>query len=88
MFWNVPIYDPLHLLQLSATSNLFLCPYFFFYIFKARKRQYMDQVDSATNFKEIHSFLFSETWFKQFGAYTKKVSYKYYLKFKREICYF
>ena len=44
MFWNVPVYEPLHLLQLSATSNLFLCPYFYFYIFKARKRQYMDKV--------------------------------------------
>ena len=58
LFWNVPIYDPLHLLQLSATSNLFLCPYFYFYIFKARKRQYMDQVDSALDCKERHSVIF------------------------------
>ena len=47
------------------------------------------QIQLSTDFKEIHYFLFfSETWFKQFGTYTKKVSYKYYHQFKRKIGYF
>ena len=36
MFWNVPIYHPLHILQLSTTLNLFICPYLYYFIFKAR----------------------------------------------------
>ena len=80
MFWNVPIYDPLHLLQLSTTSNLFLCPYFYFYLFRARKKQYKEQVKKENSmfsnnyifFSKICS-LFTESWFERPGDHTSKV---------------